>query len=219
MATEIELHRELLFPCPIYYYDLPTFLPVVRKISREYLKKAQEKHNPKGEKHLLAMSDHFAHDERLKEFCSELAEVCHYILASSGYQMDNLSTFFTAMWTQEHHYLSLMENHIHGHGEQLVGFYCLDAPTNCSRVVFHDPRPGKVQINLPEQDHSAATLASQMINFELKPGRMFIAPAWLPHSFTRNMNPKKPTRFVHFDVGIQYTPQHACECVPAAEVI
>ena len=128
---------------------------------------------------------------------------------------------FTAMWTQEHHFLSLMENHVHGHGEQLVGFYCLDVPKNGCKMVFHDPRPGKVQINLPEYDHNAITLASPNIEFDLVPGRIFIAPSWLPHSFTRNLNQKKPTRFVHFNVGVQFMPkcQTACECVPPAEVV
>ena len=219
MPTEIELRSEVLFPSIVYYYDLPSYLKTVTAVANEYLKKVHDSQQDQEAKFMSAMSDHFAHDERLAEFTQELSEVCHHILENTGCNMEIFRMVFTAMWAQEHNFLSNMEHHVHGFGDQLVGFYCLDAPKNGSRLIFHDPRPGKVQINLPEQDHSAVTLASQMINFELKPGRMFIAPAWLPHSFTRNMNPKKPTRFVHFDVGIQYTPQHACECVPAAEVI
>jgi hypothetical protein len=46
-------------------------------------------------------------------------------------------------------------------GIQLVGFYFLDLPENSSRLVIHDPRPGKVQIDLPEYDEKNVTFASK----------------------------------------------------------
>ena len=217
MPTEIELRQELLFPSGVYNCDLPNFLPLVKRVSNKHLKNT---HRHPG---APLMSDQFAQDPALKEFTQELLEVCHYILSKSGYRMCDFVTFFTAMWTQQHEHLSLMEQHVHGHGDQLVGFYCLDAPKGCGRVMFHDPRPGKVQVNLPEDDMSLVTLASDAVNFELIPGRLIIAPAWLPHSFTRNMNKTKPARFVHFNVGVRFQPS-ACNVgpvckPPAAEVV
>ena len=78
------------------------------------------------------------------------------------------------------------------------------------------PGPAKVQLNLPEANMSLATPASQMINFEPKPGMFIFSNAWLPHSFTRHGN-KKPIRFVHFNVGVQFN-QPSCP-VPPAEII
>jgi hypothetical protein len=124
------------------------------------------------------------------------------------------------MWTQEHHKHSSMDQHTHGYGSQIVGFYFLEAPENSSRVVFHDPRMGKVQIDLPESDSNNATVASKMINFEPKPGLMIFANAWLAHSFTRHAN-DKPIKFVHFNLSVQIAQQVSAnpEILPAAEVI
>lgn len=217
MPTEIQLRQELLFPSGIYSCDLPNFLPVVKKVSKKHLKNC--KCSP-GSPH---MSGQFANDPELKEFTQEILDLCHYILNQAGYKMVDFSTFFTAMWTQQHDYLSSMEQHVHGGADQLVGFYCLDAPKYCGRALFYDPRPGKVQINLPEENVSNASLASNIINFELVPGRLLIAPSWLPHSFSRNMNKKSPARFVHFNVGVQFQPKVCTTkntCVQhAAEVI
>ena len=59
-----------------------------------------------------------------------------------------------------------------------------------------------------------ATVASQMINFEPKPGLMIFSNAWLPHSFTRH-TADKPIKFVHFNLTIQAAPP----LPPPAEVV
>jgi len=120
---------------------------------------------------------------------------------------------FTEMWTQEHHKHSAMDAHVHGFGSQITGFYFLETPEDCSRVVFHDPRAAKVQIDLPEQDMSMATPASKMINFTPKPGMMIFANSWLMHSFTRHAA-DLPIKFVHFNLTVIMQPQ-----VSPAEVI
>jgi len=83
--------------------------------------------------------------------------------------------------------------------------------------MFHDPRGGKVQINLPETDMSNATPASNTINFAPEPGMLIISNAWLPHSFGRHGS-EKPIKFVHFNLSVRYNPPHTC-AAPAAEVI
>jgi hypothetical protein len=107
-----------------------------------------------------------------------------------------------------------MEQHVHG-GSQLVGFYFLETPEDSSRALFHDPRPGKVQNFLPESTPSEATLASNIINFEPKPGLLIITNAWLPHSFGRHAS-DEPLKFVHFSLNTVYQPP--VQCSPA-EVI
>ena len=213
MPTEIELKQELLFPSGIYYFDLPVFLEDVKKVS------AKSFHKIDPVIGAPSMSDQFAHDPDIKEFSQELLEVSHYILDKCGYKMSDFVTYFSAMWTQHHDSMSMMEQHVHGHGDQLVGFYCLEAPTDCGRVVFHDPRPGKVQINLPQENMMKASLASDAVNFEMIPGRVIIAPAWLPHSVTRNLNKKKAAKFVHFNIGVRYQPKQECVCTPPVEVV
>jgi hypothetical protein len=84
-------------------------------------------------------------------------------------------------------------------------------------LVIHDPRPGKVQGNLPETDISIATYGSNMINFEPKPGMLVFANSWLPHSFGRHAN-DKPIQFVHFNITVNYAAVLAT-CQAPAEVI
>ena len=110
-----------------------------------------------------------------------------------------------------------MDQHIHGAGSQIVGFYFLEAPEGSSRVVFHDPRASKLPIDLPETDVNNASIASKMINFEPKPGLMIFANAWLAHAFTRHAA-DTPIKFVHFNLTAQMSQPATCKH-PAAEVV
>jgi hypothetical protein len=63
-----------------------------------------------------------------------------------------------------------------------------------------------------------ATVASDMINFELKPGDLILTNNWLPHSFTRHAA-EEPIRFIHFNVFVQPVMQGSQTCPAPAEVI
>lgn len=203
------------FPCPIYLIDRPDFLSVVNEVSEEALA-AQHQQRKVDEIYPVMMSGNYFTDPRLAKFTEFVGATSWNILAEQGYLMQDKVVSFTEMWTQEHYKQSSMEQHTHGYGSQIVGFYFLEAPENSSRLVFHDPRAGKVQIDLPESDMNQATIASKMINFEPKPGLMVFANAWLAHSFTRHLA-DKPIKFVHFNLAVQMSNQVAC---PApAEVI
>ena len=203
------------FPCPIYTIERPDFLKSVTTVSEDSLE-IQRKEQPLDEIYPVIMSGNYPDDPRISEFSQYVGSTAWNILNEQGYAMQDKVVSFTEMWTQEHHKHSSMEQHVHGFGVQIVGFYFLEVPEGSSRVVFHDPRPGKVQTNLPEQDMGMATMASQMINFEAKPGLLIFSNSWLPHSFTRHAN-EKPIKFVHFNLTVQMAPQQSC---PApAEVV
>jgi hypothetical protein len=204
------------FPCPIYVIDRPDFLAAVQEVSEESLKNSHAQHQV-NDIYPMMMSGTFHNDPRVKAFAEYVAMTAWNILDDQGYAMQHFNTFFESMWTQEHHKQSSMEQHIHGGGVQIVGF--LEVPEDSSRVVFHDPRPGKVMGDLPQKDVNQATPASQMINFEAKPGRLIFSNAWLPHSFTRHAG-ETPLKFVHFNLGVMYANAQAQTCqAPAAEVI
>ena len=118
--------------------------------------------------------------------------------------MTNLSVVLLDMWLQSHNKHSLMEQHVHGYGTQISGFYFLEVPKNSSEVMFHDPRPAKVQISF-NQNISPITAYSQASNslyFEPEEGMLIFTNSWLPHSFTRNRS-DSPIKFIHFDLGIE----------------
>jgi uncharacterized protein (TIGR02466 family) len=205
------------FPCQIYIIERPDFLESVMQVSEEALDE-QRKTNKLNEIHPVLMSKNYFADSRIEKFSEFVGATAWNILNEQGYAMHDKSVSFVEMWTQEHHKNSSMDQHVHGYGSQIVGFYFLEAPENCSHVVFHDPRSGKVQIDLPEQDMNNATSASRMINFTPKVGMLMFANSWLAHSFTRHAA-DLPIKFVHFNLSVQAIPQALCNIPPPAEVI
>lgn len=214
MQTQLQVAHH--FPCPIYIIERPDFLEAVSTVSKEGLAVSQ-KTQELDEIYPVVMSGNFFADPRMAGFSEFVGATAWNILNEQGYAMQDNAVQFTEMWTQEHHKHSAMDAHVHGYGSQIVGFYFLETPENCSRVVFHDPRAAKVQIDLPEQDMSMATPASKMINFTPKPGMMIFANSWLAHSFTRHAA-DKPIKFVHFNLTVIPAPQAACP-MPAAEIV
>ena len=203
------------FPCPIYLIERPDFLEEVNVVSEEALE-VQRKERDLNEMYPVYMTQSYFADSRLVKFTEFVGATAWNILNEQGYAMQDKAVSFMEMWTQEHHKHSAMDAHVHGFGSQVVGFYFLETPENCSNVVFCDPRAGKVQIDLPEQDMSIATPASKMINFTPKPGMMIFANSWLAHSFTRHAA-ELPIKFVHFNLAVIQQP--TCAVPPAAEVI
>ena len=210
---ENQLITEFYFPCVVYSIKKPEFLFAVKEVAMEHLEKIEK---VADELYPLKMTDNFYNDERIKDFAAFVGSTAWNILEAQGCNTDNLNTTFQEMWCQEHHKHSAMDEHVHGYGAQIVGFYFLDTPKNCSKTVIHDPRAGKKQINLPERDVSKVSLGSTSVNFTPEPGLLLFTNSWLPHSFTRHGS-DEPIRFVHFTLGVM---QAQTSCVaPAAEVI
>jgi uncharacterized protein (TIGR02466 family) len=203
------------FPCPIYIIERPDFLDTVKSVSDEQLEVAR-KERGLDEIYPVVMTGNYYADARVTDFANFVGATAWNILQEQGYAMEDKVVQFTEMWTQEHHKHSSMEQHVHGFGVQIVGFYFLETPEDSSRVVFHDPRSGKVQNDLPEQNMVNATPASRMVNFEAKEGRLIFSNSWLPHSFTRHAS-DKPVKFVHFNLTV--TQAHPTCTMPAAEII
>ena len=217
IVQNTQLQVAFHFACPIYVIERPDFLEAVNEVSEQSLAQSREK-NGLDEIYPVVMSGDLSSDERTQKFVEFVGATGWNILSEQGYAMQDNGVTILEMWTQEHHKHSAMEQHVHGYGAQIVGFYFLEVPENCSRLIFHDPRAGKILTDLPQQDVNNATIASQMINFEPKPGLLVFSNAWLAHSFTRHAS-DKPIKFVHFNLGVQAM-QAAPACpAPAAEVI
>jgi len=202
------------FPTAVYLIDRPDFLETVVQVSNEALTRVRAK-QPIDEIYPVVMSGNYYDDPRINNFVEFIGATAWNILNEQGYNMQDKVVQFTEMWTQEHYKHSAMDQHVHAGGSQIVGFYYLETPENCSSVVFHDPRSGKVQIDLPEQDASIATAASKMINFKPKSGTAIFANSWLAHSFSRHAA-EEPIKFVHFNLTVMPAPSIS---VTPAEVI
>lgn len=215
VVQNMQLQLAYHFPSSIYIIERPDFLEAVKTVSEEGLK-VQRKEQKLDELYPVYMTNNYIDDPRLTNFTEFVGATAWNILNEQGYAMQDKAVQFTEMWTQEHYKHSAMDAHVHGFGSQIVGFYFLDTPEDCSRVVFHDPRAAKVQIDLPEQDINMVTPASKMINFTPKPGMMIFANSWLSHSFTRHAA-DLPIKFVHLNLIVISQPQ--ARSIPAAEII
>lgn len=187
------------FATPVYVVDKPEFIDAVRTVSTRYEEASRER--KKSADYVNLMTASYSHEPELEDFSRYVSQTAWNILASQGYNMDDMVTYFTEMWTQEHNQLSSMETHVHGAGCQISAFYFIDAPSHACKLVVHDPRPGKVIINLPEKDASKITLGSHQIVFTPRAGTMIFINAWVPHSFTKNMSTES-MRFVHMNLSV-----------------
>jgi hypothetical protein len=191
------------FSSTVYTIKKPEFLDVVKTVSMEFLEKRKKDSPDLNELYPVYMTEHMGNDPRLAEFANMLAGTGWNILQSQGYEMESFNTYLTELWCQEHYKHSGMEQHTHNGPTQLIGFYFLDTPEDCSMPAIHDPRAGKVQSSLPEKDMAIPSLASNTLYFKPEPGMLFFTNAWLPHTFTRHGS-KEPIRFLHFGIGTQY---------------
>ena len=209
-----ELQSFSYFPSLVYTISKPEFLEAAKIVCDENVEKAKADH-PVDEIYPVYMTGSFYDDPRLEELVTYLGETAWNILSGQGYAMNGVNTYFSEMWCQHHYKHSSMEQHVHGFGSQITGFYFVKTPEDCSRVVFHDPVAGRVMTGLPEADGEQATPASRMINFKPEPGLLIFTNSWLPHAFTRHAS-DDPIQFIHFNLGVRDAP-HVCET--NAEVI
>jgi uncharacterized protein (TIGR02466 family) len=199
-----KLSEYTYFPTIIYKMNLVKYLKIVKEVSEEVMN-ISKFNQQKNDIYPIYQSNNYVNHPRLQDFSLYILNTAWNVLDSQGYDMQFYNTFFTDMWTQEHYKSSGMDAHTHGFGTQLVGFYFLETPKDCSRVVFHDPRPGKIQIDLPEKIKTDVSVCSQMINFEPKEGDLIISNSYINHSFTRNEN-ELPLKFVHFNITTVFNP-------------
>lgn len=196
------LNFEYIFPCPVYYMQNEEFLHNASISSNRALEEIKKQTCNPNELYPVFQTGNLFDDE-MQDFIKYINETAWSILDNQGFNMSNLQTVTNELWCQEHYKYSGMDEHVHGLGSQIVGFYFLETPDDCSKVIFHDARPAKKQINLPEKKSEDATVASHMINYTPKPGMLIFANSWLPHSFSRNGS-DKPMKFIHFTIGVEY---------------
>jgi uncharacterized protein (TIGR02466 family) len=205
-----QLQEAGYFQTKIYAVKKPEFLEAVKKVSDRHLEEVRKSHGEN--KQMTVMTTTYAHEPELAGFAEYVSQTAWNILASQGYKMDDLVTYFTEMWTQEHNTVSDMPYHVHNMGSQISAFYFLDVPPGGCQMLIHDPRPTKMMINLPAADDKVVSEASPHIVFTPEMGTILFANAWLPHSFTKNMS-LEPTRFVHMNLGVMLVENSQVEVV------
>jgi len=206
-----------LFSAPVYVIEKPEYLIAARSVSNKFIEKRKcvEELNPAFP---VYMTESIYIDPEISNLAKFISQTAWSILSNQGYAMDYLQTYYTEMWCQEHHSGSFVERHIHNNGSIISGFYFIDCPTDCCKVIVFDPRDAKVITSLPERDNSIATHASNSVSFAPKEGDIMFTNSWLPHSFTKNLS-ANPMRFIHFNIAVAPFQQTNTTCRPNVEVI
>jgi hypothetical protein len=199
MQDNLELAN--YFPTTVYSIHKPEFMSAALTVFDEHVNRRKQR-KKLNSLYPVYMTPNLFMDPRIKDLSTYIASTAWNILKAQGYVMDNKVTYFQSMWGHQHHKSSGMDQHIHAQGAQIVGFYFLDVPDKSSRIVIHDPRAGKVQIDMEEADNKTITNATSSLYFPAGAGKLFFTNAWLPHGFTRH-NSTQPLKFLHFNIGVQ----------------
>jgi len=198
-----------LFSTPIYTtFDLES-VDLIKQVAEDPIH-----HHPNDTK----MSGSFFHDERIFDFAQYILQTSWNVLKHQGYLMENYNTVYESMWLQTHEKHSYMEHHTHGNGNQIVGFYFLEVPEKSMQLLLHDPRAGKVQMDLDESDTTQVTQGSKFVVLNPQVGQLILTPAWLAHSITANQS-DDPVKFVQINIQAQRVANNPSCQKPEVEVI
>lgn len=196
------LEEYYYFPTPIYIMEKLDFFNNVKMVAEEYREKTKNE-IPFNEIYPVLHTQNFTNDERIKDFVSFISVTALTILDYQGYDVSNAKASTKDLWLQSHYKLSSMEQHVHGYGSYISGFYFLECPEDCPKFIIHDTRTNKLQLELPQKNMNEVSISSSRINFDPKPGMFVFTNSWLSHSFNRNPS-DNPFSFIHFNVFVNY---------------
>jgi uncharacterized protein (TIGR02466 family) len=200
----MSLIKEDYFSTPIYFSEKKEWIDTLNNHSDKYIEQAINSSKPiydnSGKFGLIHHSTSLIHDDNFKDFCFFINNSSYYILDEQGFNLTNYKLYITELWVQE---FSKEKGgyhipHIHSNGH-MSGFYFLKCSKNTSYPVFHDPRPKKLMIQLPQKNEKLITISSEKINIKPSPGLFVFFNSYLEHEFT--LDPGiDPFRFIHFNV-------------------
>ena len=203
----------VLFESIVYRKELPEHVDNLIKITNDYIHKARKNTRPeilkREKKYGVAIGDHgmsyhshgkLYQDKRMADFETLIRVTAKNILESQGFDVSGHELDYTEMWVQQfadqgggHH-----ETHVHW-DNHISGFYFLKCSDRTSVPVFHDPRPGRMMLNLPLKDTSKLCYAMERQSLKIFPGTLLMFNSYLPHEFKVD-NGIDAFRFIHFNI-------------------
>lgn len=188
----------------VYVEEDNFWLNYLNKLSDPYINKAVENNKKlffdNKDFGLVHHSGPLMNDINFLDFIKFISKKSYSILDEQGYDLKDYSLTLTELWVQEFSKEGGGYHSIHTHWNGHVsGFYFLKCSDKTSFPVFHDPRPGKMMIQLPEKDKTKITDASEKIPFIPKPGTFIFFNSYLGHEFVVDHG-VEPFRFIHFNI-------------------
>ena len=198
----MNLIEKYFFTTPIYFDEKKEWVEKLNDVSNSYILKAKENNKKKVDKDfgIVHHSEPLVEDVNFEDFLKFINSNAFNILNNQGFDLTNYLLITTELWVQEFASLGGGNHspHIHWNGH-ISGFYFLKCSEKTSFPIFHDPRPSKLMIQLPEKNNNTITYASEKINFKLEPGTFVFFNSYLQHEFAVD-NGIEPFRFIHFNI-------------------
>ena len=139
-------------------------------------------------------------DDRIYNFELLIRNTARNILEDQGFDLSNYTLDYTEMWIQKFALEGGGHQDTHVHWDNHIsGFYFVECSERTSKPIFHDPRAGRMMLNLPIKNHSKLCPAMERQIVNVKPGTLLLFNSWLPHQFSVD-NGIDPFRFIHFNL-------------------
>ena len=199
----MEEQIEQFFATPVYLADKPEWVEETNNHCQVHLDESHKRYEEDIKRvgndfGLVYHSMDIADDPNLKYLTDWIGQTAHRVLGEWGADLSNHTLIYESMWVQEfpkdgggHHRIHIHEN------SHISGFYFLQND-NSSYPLFHDPRPGAAMTALPEKDKSKISFVNRSINYQPKPGNVYMFPSYLPHEYV--LSKGGAFRFIHFNI-------------------
>ena len=210
-----DLKTTSLFDTLIYQAEIPKylddkdFMAVCDEHINKAIDEAKESIAARHKKLNTEIKDHgmsyhsgpkLYEEDRLHEFELLVRNTSRNILTDQGFDLSNHTLDYTEMWIQKFAYEGGGHQDTHVHWDNHIsGFYFVECSDKTSKPIFHDPRPGRMMLNLPIKNHSKLCPAMERQIVNVKPGTLLLFNSWLPHQFSVD-NGIDPFRFIHFNL-------------------
>jgi len=192
------------FSSLIYVEEDFSFLKSFNEHTNAYIENSRKENKQKMSNNkdfgLVHHSESLLNDFNFFNFMKLICKKSYDILDRQGYDLSNFLLVASEMWVQEFSKegggFHSLHTHWNGH---ISGFYFLKCSDKTSYPVFHDPRPGKMMIQLPEKNKNEISDSSEKIIYKPKPGTLIFFNSYLPHEFVVDQG-EEPFRFIHFNI-------------------
>ena len=204
-----------LFDTLIYQAEIPEylsnkdFMDVCNEHTDKAIKNTQQKIEERQKKYSAKIKDHglsyhseskLYEDDRFYNFELLIRNTARNILIDQGFDLSNHTLDYTEMWIQKFAYDGGGHQDTHVHWDNHIsGFYFIECSDRTSKPIFHDPRSGRMMLNLPIKNHSKLCPAMERQIIKVKPGSLLLFNSWLPHQFSVD-DGLDPFRFIHFNI-------------------
>jgi uncharacterized protein (TIGR02466 family) len=193
-----------IFSNSILVFQDNSWLNNLNKFSENYIIKSRNENKERiiNNKE-FGFSNHSSpliNDENFLDFIKFVSKKSFNFLEEQGYDLSNYSSNVSDLWVQEFAKNGGGNHNTHVHSNSHVsGFYFLKCSNKTSYPIFHDPRPGKLMIQLPEKNKSLITEASESVPLFPSPGTFVFFNSYLGHEFPVDLG-VEPFRFIHFNI-------------------